>query len=221
MKKLRETMLDLGLTPSKEWMILGLIDLFFIGFGGLFYYLQGRLLVLLYAAGFAVVVSFAYLSRYSKMIHKRNSAREEEFVHLFTYFGIYIHNGFNVYQALQAISSYASLGLKDDFQKLLAAIDEDKSPTPYIVFSRHFESLEIKEVLLSVYQMVEEGGESYIRQFEALFDRYSAERHKLSKEAHVAALGSLSVLPLVGSGITMLSLTAAIVEVMGSLYNVL
>jgi hypothetical protein len=221
MKKLRENILALGLNPGHEYLVVALLDILCLAVGSLLYYFRGRLIFILYAGAIALVVSFAYLSRYPGLLRKQNAKKEEEFVRLFTYFGIYIHNGYNVYQALQAVSAFASDGLKEEFLKLLTSIDNDKSPTPYLTFSKNFESLEIKQVLLSVYQMVEEGGETYIRQFEALFDRYSAERHKLTREAHVSALGSLSVLPLLGSGITMLSLTAAIVEVMGGLYNVL
>ena len=76
--------------------------------------------------------------------------------------------------------------------------------------------------MLSVYQMVDEGGGmAHIRQFESLFASFSEERHLLERERKKKTLGNMQAFPLIGSGLTMLTLTASLVIIMGSIYDVL
>ena len=146
----------------------------------------------------------------------------DEFVRLFTFFGIYIKDGFNVYSALEAIKNYASDGFRIRLEKLLEGIGNDKSVQPFVDFASGFESLQIKEVMVSIYQMVDEGnGAPYIEQFRRLFGSLSDQRHKAFIEKKIGTLEGLAILPLIGSGIAIIVLTISIMEIMGGIANVI
>jgi len=222
MKRIREQIGKLNLSFRKEMLSLGVLNVSILAFVIFIFFVRGRPIVFLYGVASLFGVSFFFLSRYGSMVKKVEAKKEDEFVHLFTFFGIYIRNGYNVYQGLKAVSGFASASLKSDFETLLLSIDADKSVTPYVVFARNFNNLEIKGLLLSVFQMVDEGGgDAYLRQFETLFGRLSSERYKLQKESRLSSLSFLTFLPLAGSALAMVSLTAAIAEIMGSYYNVI
>ncbi|MCQ2742841.1 MAG: hypothetical protein MJ239_06065, partial [Bacilli bacterium] len=147
--------------------------------------------------------------------------KEEDFVTLFSYFSIFISNGFNVYSALKETLPYCPKSIKPELAKLVDGIDQDKSVAPFLIFSTQFSSLSIKEVLLSVYQMVDEGGgEAHLARFTYLFRALSEDKRKAKKNRESAQLSSLSSFPLMGSGIAMLMLTAALSQIMGGLFNV-
>ena len=76
--------------------------------------------------------------------------------------------------------------------------------------------------MISIYQMVDEGqGGVFIRQFERLFGRLSEQKHQSDKERWNDRLQTLSFLPLVGSGITMVALSLSLVNIMEGSLNVL
>ena len=157
MKKIRENIAKLGLDEKKEFLFLFLyILLISTGFAGL-YFLIKRPFVFIFIPISVASVAYLYLSRYAKQCALNSMKLTDDFVEIFTYFDIYISNGYNVYNALEECSQIAKGDLSDKIKELLKHIDEDKSLNPFIIFAGYFDSLEVKQVLLSVYQMVDEG----------------------------------------------------------------
>jgi len=174
--------------------------------------------------GLSLFVSFSliYFGRYGSIIRKNKILIEEEFVSVFTYFGIYISNGFNVYQSLLNVKNFCSEKLNKYLEILLREIDIDKTVQPFINFSAYFENVSIKEVLLSIYQMIDEGnGGNYVKQYESLFAKFSDSKYKEIAEKRRNLLSGLTVLPLVGSAILMIILTISLVQIMGSYLSVI
>ncbi len=222
MQKLRKTMNELGLDPRKEAIFFLLGILCFVGLGVAVYLWKGFGFLLLFPAIGLLLFAFWFLSRYGNMRKAKLERMNAEFVELFTYFGVYITDGLTVYNSLEKIKGFASEDMKERLETLLRDIDEDKSVSPFVTFASGFEDVAVKEVLLSVYQMVDEGvGGVYIRQFQRLFGKLSDNRHEMEKQKRLGTLDTLSFLPLAGAGIAMLSLTVSIVEIMGGLLNVL
>ena len=222
MSKISKDMEFLGLTPWKEYLFLFLCEGLFASMGVGLYLWKGVSFLLALPGLLAVAYAFLFFSRYSSMRKKALEERVDEFVQLFTYFGIYVNDGFTVYGALEKIQDYASPFLKKALEKLLEDIDEDKTIKPYMDFSANFEDLSIKEVLLAVYQMVDEGASGvYITQFQHLFGKLSDARHGLEIEKKLDRLDTLSFLPLAGTGLAMLALTLCVLEIMGDYLNVL
>ena len=80
--------------------------------------------------------------------------------------------------------------------------------------------MEIRQLLISIYRMVDEGGnESYIRQFTALFDALQTSKKKQELEQADSRLGSLGMLPMGDSALVMLLITIGIVEIIGGYVN--
>lgn len=208
--------------PSVEYALYGAGSLCFFAAGGAIYYFKGVSLFLLLPTVFFLVFTVFFFTRYGSIYRGHLEAMGDEFVRLFTFFGIYINDGFNVYNALEMLRYYASEEFDGHLAKLLTDIEADKTVTPFVDFAAHFDSLQIKEVMVAIYQMVDEGnGGPYIHQFERLFGALSDQRHASFLAKKTGALETLGVLPLIGSGIAIMVLTVSIMEIMGGIANVL
>ena len=222
MKKLRDNLAFLGLEPRKECIFFGMYSLLFVAAFVLVWLWNGLGYFLIFPTVGYLCFAYFYYARYAMAVNAKLEKRNTEFVNLFTFCGIYIGDGFSVYNALEKVRDFASDDLSPVLERLLLDIDEDKSVTPYVTFASYFRDVAVKEVMLSVYQMVDEGqGGVYIRQFQKLFGRLSDTKHQLENQRRLNRLDTLSFLPLAGSGIAMLTLTLSIMEVMGGLTDVL
>ena len=222
MRKLFADMHYLGLDPRKELLFFGLGVAVLIGIGvGMYFYLGWSFFLLFPVIGLAVF-SFAYFTRYDTLKRKKLDALCDEFVTLFTFFGIYINDGFTVYNALERLLDYAREEMTGLLKKLLSDIDQDKSVAPFVAFASAFEDLSIREVMVAVFQMVDEGeGGMYLIQFKRLFARLADTKLLIEKNRRLERLDTLSFLPLCGSGLTMLTLTLSILSIMEEMLHVL
>ena len=222
MKKMFSLMKELGLKPRNELLFYLACVMVFVGLGMAMFLFRGASFLLLFPVLGLVGFTFYFVTRYGAMKKKRLEELGREFVNVFTFFGIFITDGFTVYNALEAVTEYCSEEFAKRLRILLQGIDEDKSVSPYVRFAEGFEDISVKEVMLSVYQMVDEGeGGVYIRQFQKLFGRLSDTRHALDSAKRLSRLDTLSFLPLAGSGIAMLALTLSIMDIMGGMMDVL
>ncbi len=212
----------LGKDPRKEVLSFGLCTLAFLGIGVAMYFYLGWSFFLLFPVLGLAVFSFAYFTRYDTLRRKKLNELCNEFVTLFTFFGIYIGDGFTVYNALEKLLDYSGEDVSALLKKLLADIDGDKTVAPYVAFASAFEDLSIREVMVAVYQMVDEGqGGMYLTQFKRLFARLADTRRLIEKNKRLERLDTLSFLPLCGSGLTMLTLTLSILSIMEDMLHVL
>ncbi len=168
---------------------------------------------------FVVALFFSLNNRNSKAL-RESAEDEEQFVTLFSYFSIYIQDGFNVYNAFEEILPYAKGRVKNHLEGLLMQITRDKTLLPYLAFAGNFTSLEIREVMLAIYQMVDQGSSGvYLVQFQRLFSKLSDQKRSLRERKHMEKLDNLSFLPLLGAGFTMLMLMLALMEIMGGMLD--
>ncbi len=209
-----------GLNPKIELLKVGIIFLL----SGLLtagaYLLYGWSYILVAPIGLFLVGLYFIYSRYDAILKGKSEANQEEFVRLFTYFSVYIGNNYNVYKGLESIIPFASLEMAEKLKKLLKDIDDDKTVQPFADFAANFPDPKIREVMISIYQMVEEGSLSrYLEQFHRLFARLSEEKHEGVAKKRLGKLESLSFLPLVGAGISLLMLALAVAEVLGGILS--
>jgi hypothetical protein len=148
----------------------------------------------------------------------KTEALEKEFVHIFSYFKIFVGNGRPVYNAIEDCIRYASPDMSDLLTTLLGEIDKDKSVKPFLSFASHFKSLEIRQVMISIYKMGNEGGSStYIEQFQSVFSAIANEKRKYELSKFENTLSNNNFLPLADSALTMGLIIVAIVVIMGNL----
>ena len=214
MKKMKES----GLNPKKEILIVAVADVLILAFGVYLYILQKSIYPLFSIFAVIAIADYFYLNRHSSLIQKRKTDDEQEFIRLFTYFSIYVKDGIPVYTALELTSRFASESMKNKLDTLLKEIDMDKSIMPYLNFSSYFSSLTIREVMVSIYRMVEEGGSSlYARQFEYLFEGLATMKRKEDHERRIKRLNDLTFLPVIASGFTMIVLSYGVVGIIGGM----
>ena len=219
---IRETIEFSGLSFKKEIIKLLAVNLValllgvavFLTFRNLIY----ALLVLIVIA----VLDFLLINRYSdkKKIILKN--RENELVAIISYFDVYIRNNNNVYQSFNQLIPYCSDWMKEKVEQLLKEIDEDKTVQPFVNFANNFKNLSTHSLMLSIYQMVDQGENSeQLTHFNIIFDEISKTRNKEMIEQKEKSLANMSTYPLVGAGLITISLTISILMLLGDLINVL
>lgn len=219
-KRLKAQMLELGLNPKKEGLILLISNLALITAGVVAYILIKQLLYSLISVGVMLIFDFVFITRYSKKIDAKNIENLQDFATLFGYFRIFIHNGYSVYSALKELVLFANDDLKKYLNELLSNIDEDKTVQPFIDFAHHFNEIIVEEMMISIYQLIDDGETSdYLIQFELIFDKFSDllyQRYLRGKDSRLGTIGSA---PLIGSCFLIIVLTIGIINVIGELIN--
>ena len=220
--KLKEVIESVGLSYRKEILKIVAIDLaLLLGTGAIYYFTRNIVYTILLLISFAVV-NYMLFSRFGDLKKALIKKHENELITIITYFEVYIRNKNNVYQSFNLLIPYCSSWMKDKVETLLKEIDSDKSVQPFVNFANNFEQLSSHSLLLSIYQMVDQGENStQLEQFDAIFDELARNRHKEMMEQKEKSLGNMSTFPLIGAGAITVTLTISIISVLGDLMNVI
>ena len=220
MKKLKEKMLILGLNPKKELVTVLIVDLVLIVASVLLFLFLKEVMYLGLCLGLAFIFDLAFLSRYSRQINEKNGKNLQEFSVIFGYFKIYIHNGYSVYSALKELITFASPDLKKMLEELINEIDSDKSVQPFVKFAKQFNEIIVEEMMISIYQMIDDGASSdYLVQFDLIFDKFSDLLYQKYLQKKNSRLGTISSTALIGSSFLVVVLTIGIISIIGEVIN--
>ena len=220
MKKFKENILTLGLNPKKELAIIICVNIILIITAGLTYWFLRDILFPLTIVGVDVGFNILFVGRYTKQIGNIKQQNLQDFAIIFGYFRIYIHNGYSVYSALKEITNFANHDLRKSLELLIEEIDQDKSVQPFIKFGKQFNEIIIEEMMISIYQLIDDGETSdYLLQFELIFDKFSDLLYQKNLRNKDSKLGTICSSPLVGSCFLMIILTVGIIGVIGELIN--
>lgn len=169
-----------------------------------------------------VISNYLVINSYIEKKKAILDEREHEFIAIISYFQFFITNSYNVYQAFQSLIAYASPWMEEQIQSLIVEIDNDKSVKPFINFANKFKNNVASNVMMSIYQMVDEGENGlHMYQFNNLFQELSKSRQMDLIDAKERSMGSISSFPLIGAGAITVLLTFGIISVMGDMINVL
>ena len=220
--KLKDTIEFVGLSYKKEILKIVLVTLVLLAGAALIFFFLKNIIYTIMLLIATAVVDYMLLTRFSDKKKMLIKARENELITLITYFEVYIRNKNNVYQSFNLLIPYCSSWMKDKIETLLKEIDNDKSVQPFVNFANNFEQLSSHSLLLSIYQMVDQGESSQqLAQFDVIFDEIARNRHKEMKEQKEKSLSNMSTFPLIGAGAITVVLTISIISVLGDLMNVL
>lgn len=221
-RSFKDKLLYLGLSYQKEIAMIVVIDLIFIlGLGALYYFLNQNI-ILIVGVIVLIAVNYLYLTRYNSLIAIKEKEHVDELISLLSYFEIFISNKCNVYTAFNNLLPYCSSFMSEAIKIFLQAIDADKSVAPYIQFAAKFENKIVESLMLSIYQMVDNGeNDKQFDQFNLLFMSISEEYHSSLIEKHKKGLESLASWPLFAAGGIIIILTLSIITILGDMINVL
>ena len=181
-----------------------------------------QLLIVLGGLALLLILNYLIFSSYGARKRTILANRESEFITIISYFQFFISNSYNVYQTFQALLAYSSPWMSEQIQSLIYEIDNDKSVKPFINFANKFTSKVASNVMLSIYQMVDEGENSiHMLQFNALFQQLSKNHQKELIDYKDRKMSSLSTLPLIAAGAITVLITFGIISMMGEMINVL
>lgn len=143
---------------------------------------------------------------------------ENEFIFLFGFFRIFIDHHYNVYQALKALIPYASFQTKTRLEKLILDIDNDKTITPFLHFASLYKLSTIEQLLISVYQLVDQGCDSRgLMQFTFLFQTYAMSHEEVVYETLKHRLEKYQSYPLIAAACVTLLVAFGIVSLIGGM----
>lgn len=220
MNRFREKVVSLGLNYRRELTVIIVVNVLVLIVSIAVPLVLGNYLLMLIGVPVLVAFNVIYLMRYNGGNAKREKALQDELVYLLSYFKIYLTNGYNVYQAIREIVPYAGVELQEMLNELLTDIDADKSVDPFIKFARNFHLLAIEQLMISIYQMIDEGNRTnYLRQFELIFDKLQDEMHASLIDKKQSALQSASIFPLIGSALLIIVVTMGVIGVIGDMVN--
>lgn len=221
MKRLNELMKSLGLDPKKEWSIflVGLILVIAL-FGCGYFFLLKEILVL--AVGITCLILYLafFSTRYERLSLRSQKQKLSQFVESMNYFEAYLGFGYTAYQALEEVAGLAKKEIASFYATLLKEMEGDKGVMPFLRFADHFESLEVRQAMLLIYEL---GGKKPRKTaiFSTLIERMEESYGRQSNTEMAESMDSFKVFPLLSGGASVLALAIAIIRIIGGIYNVI
>ena len=211
----------IGLSYKKELVKIIIINFILVlGLAAGFFFTKMPMVLiagLLTIFGVDYFIYFTYSGRKSQLIKDR----ADEFVHIISYFRIFIKNKNNVYQSFSKLLSYSSDWMKDKIEIMLNAIDSDKSIKPFTDFADRFDLPIARNVMISIYQMIEQGEVSeQLNQFTILFEQMSQTLNDERKDRKFRSFDIVSFMPIIGAGLVTMALTFSMLSIVGEMANV-
>jgi len=221
MKNLSKYIELLGLSKRKELLTIILSGVGSAGITiGLYFFLFQSYILLILAGLMLVSLPLMLLSRYPLMYNALCKRRENEFSDIIGFYKIFLDNGYNTYRALQSVIPISSVWMQERLQSLLYDIDNDKSVEPYIKFARNFGDSTIEQLMISIYQITENGYKtSFFENFIHINRSLTIINRKHESEKFVSGLRSLTIYPLFAAGIMTVIITMGILQVVGGVIN--
>ena len=218
----KETIEFVGLSYKKELLKIVIANAVFIIGILLLYFLFDYLIYAIVAVIGLLAVDYLLISRYKDKKNLMLKKREDELIAIISYFEIYLQNKNNVYQSFNLLIPFCSPWMKDKIETFLREIDKDKTVQPFINFANNFKQLAGHSLMLSIYQMVDQGETTdQLKQFNVIYDELARNRNKEMIEQKERSLVNMSTFPLAGAGLITVTLTISILSLLGDLINVI
>ena len=221
-KSLKDRINALGLSYQKEMMLLILLIVIVIALAFITYIFFKQIYFPLFIVGGGVIAVYFYLSRYSSLEKKIEKEHVDQLISLLSYFEIFISNGNNVYTSFKMLIPYAEIFIQDAINAMLMQIDVDKTIGPYINFASKFNNRTIESLMLSIYQMVDNGENTIeLSEFNLLFNNIKEKHFDEMIDSHKKSLDLFNSFPLIGAGAITIILSLCIVSIIGDYINVI
>lgn len=221
-KPFKERVSELGLSYTKEIIVMVVILLICLVGGFAIYYFLNEIYIAIIVGFLGIIGDFLYVSRYSSIEKRIKKEHVDELISLLSYFEIFISNKNNVYTSFKMLIPYCSIFMEDAINSLLSQIDSDKTVGPYINFASKFSDHIVESLMLSIYQMVDNGENvSQFTEFELLFNNIRNKYQEDLLDSKKKSLETLNSFPLIGAGIITITLSISIISIIGDYINVI
>lgn len=221
MNKLRNLIESVGLSFKNQILLFALINIVLLGgTAAIFLLYKANPIIIAIGLFITSLIDYLFLSRYKGVRKSKERDILVEFISILSFFKTYINNGYSVYQSLNELTNYVGGELLERVETLISNMDNDKTITPFIEFSGLFSSLQVEQLMISIYQMIDEGNSSaYFNQFEMLFSNMRHDMLKNEIDSKEKALSNMTVFPLIGSALLIVMITFGILAVIGETIN--
>ena len=221
-RSLKDRINALGLSYQKEMMFLILLIVIVIALAFITYIFVKQIYFPLFIVGGGAIAVYFYLSRYSSLERKQEKEHVDQLISLLSYFEIFISNGNKVYTSFKMLIPYAEIFIQDAINAMLMQIDVDKTIGPYINFASKFNNRTIESLMLSIYQMVDNGENTIeLSEFNLLFNNIKEKHFDEMIDSHKKSLDLFNSFPLIGAGAITIVLSLCIVSIIGDYVNVI
>ena len=222
MNDLKSTIEYLGLNFKKELLkVVAVNSLLLAAVVVSFIFLEQRYISIILLIG-VLMLNYMYLNSFQSRKSALMNEREDEFVSLISYFKIFIQHQNNVYHTFESLIPYASEWMANEIHNLLFDIDHDKSVQPFISFAKQFKSPVIEDVMVAIYQMIDEGENvDRLSHFSIVFSNFAREHQESLIDLNQKSLDMLNNFPMVGAGLVAVILTFGVINAIGELINVI
>ena len=218
----KKTIEFIGLNYKKEQLKIILSNIIFLALFAVLLIFNRTPIVIVIGVLMIFGLNYYIFSSYSIKKAKINKDRADEFVYVISYFRIFISNRNNVYQSFNKIIEYSSDWMKEKLEIFLRAIDGDKSIKPFTDLADRFELPIARNVLVSIYQMVEQGETSeQLNQFTILFEQMSKTLNDERKDRKLRSFDVVGFFPIIGAGLVTVALTFSMLSMVGDMINVI
>ena len=222
MKRFDELLTFISANKTKELIKIVVINVLIIAISVVLTIFLKQVMIAFVGIIVMAVANYLIFNSYSEKKKAILDEREHEFIAIISYFQFFITNSYNVYQAFQSLIAYASPWMEEQIQSFIIEIDNDKSVKPFINFANKFKNNVAGNVMMSIYQMVDEGENGlHMYQFNSLFQQLSKSQQMELIDSKERSMSSISSFPLIGAGAIAVLLTFGIISVMGDMINVL
>lgn len=222
MKRFDELLIFISANKTKELIKIVVINALIIAISVVLTIFLKQVMIAFVGIIVMAVANYLIFNSYSEKKKAILDEREHEFIAIISYFQFFITNSYNVYQAFQSLIAYASPWMEEQIQSFIIEIDNDKSVKPFINFANKFKNNVAGNVMMSIYQMVDEGENGlHMYQFNSLFQQLSKSQQMELIDSKERSMSSISSFPLIGAGAIAVLLTFGIISVMGDMINVL
>lgn len=221
-RSLKDRISALGLSYQKEMTLLFVIVIITIGLAFLSFIFLKQIYIPIFISLGGAIGFYFFLSRYSSMEKRNAKEHVDQLISLLSYFEIFISNGNNVYTSFRLLLPYCDEFLHEAISSMLSQIDVDKTIGPYINFASKFNNRIIESLMLSIYQMVDNGENAIeLTEFDLLFNNIKEKHYEEMIDSRKKALDMFNSFPLIGAGAITLVLSISIISIIGDYINVI
>lgn len=167
------------------------------------------------------VTSQIYMEKKIRRRKKMKHLSINDFVESFSYFRNNLSSGTNVYKSLEMTATQSQGDIGQELFHLINEIKIQQNVTPFIHFSSRFNDPLVKHIMVNIYQLMINGGESSLLfEFNHLFDRIYETNTALNYHHLKQHYENINQMPMLGSGILVILIMAGVIGLLGTMIYV-